>query len=139
MVKWEELLTPRGRLHAAALWPSVEGSLGYDQDFVRVKLQEYIKAGASEAASLAEESRDAAIAWYCYWRAFDEKYQEQVVTASSATLADGASASRSVEQMRELKALRDEAWEQFMSLVVVTAEDPPEQRSSASVPTEYSW
>lgn len=107
-----DLLTPKGRLNAAALWPAEE------LDAVTEKLEEYLAEGYTKAEVLALSvgDRDEPARLWANYRAYQEVYERLLLLPSTVSTSDEGSSSYLLTQMEhvgelaeaELTAYRDE-------------------------------
>jgi hypothetical protein len=133
-----DLLTPRGRLHAAALWPK-RSKAGYDEAAVFDKLRVFITEGEGQAELAPEWDAAFVTATWAYYRAFDERYQVMVnMPAEAHTNQGGRTFTDS--QIGEMKKQRDEMWDMLPPEVrgVVNAA-VPQTRASVSSPVTLGW
>ncbi len=131
-----DLLTPKGRLVAAVLWP------GENPAAVTERLTTWLTEGESEAAAImVGTAHDKAVKAWAYARAYDEKYQSLVALPSTVEDRDEGSSSYHREQMDRMAKLRDAALAEFQELLDTaegeTVTVPP--RSSVSALTQFRF
>jgi hypothetical protein len=141
-----DLLTPRGRLNAASLYPNTDGAA------LAAHLGEYLAQGYAALAAAgvdvdtAPDAGDAARA-YAYWRAYGEVYEAMVARPSSFSLNNEGSGSWLLTQMDYMRTLRDEARADYDARVLVlTGSDTgagdagKDVRTTTAVPNRFtSW
>lgn len=109
MLHANDVLTPKGRLKAAALWP------GRDINEVSSDIEEYIAEGYSQTT---DEER---VKLWTYWRAFDDVHQTRLAMPSSGSSSDEASFGYTQGQIDEMGNLATEALDKFEELGDVAA------------------
>lgn len=114
MLPPSELLSPKGRLNAAALWP------GKDVDEVSEIVGEYLSEGDGKAAVIADtDDRDEAARQWAYYRAWQQKYDDLSSLPSNVSSSEEGSAAYSQEQIDSWKVRADAALVEFEALLNV--------------------
>jgi hypothetical protein len=93
-----DLLTPKGRINAVALWP------GVDPDEAAEYVEEYLAQGYAQAPSNDEAARQ-----WAYYRAWDEKYQILSAMPASVSTSDEGSSGYTQSQIDSWRTLSLEA------------------------------
>lgn len=107
----DDLLTPKGRLFADALWPEESKAK------VNARLTAYIAEAGVKVAALDAAKVDEATKHWCYYRAYDEVYQTMVAMPSSVSSDQEGSGSYLGQQIALMKELRDQALAEFAELL----------------------
>lgn len=108
-----DLLTPRGRLNGAALWPGVV------TDVVEESLEAFLDEGYGLAVGVSDP--DEAARLWAYYRAWDETHQRLLAMPSSVQTSDQGSASYLQVQITEFGRLAAGAKVEFDALVAEAA------------------
>ena len=108
-----DLLTPRGRLNGAALWPGVatpdvESSLG-----------EFLADGYTRVAAegITGTDQDAPARLWAYHRAYTEASDRLLLMPTSVTSSDEGSASYDMRQITALQELAAQMLAEYEALV----------------------
>jgi hypothetical protein len=143
-----DLLTPRGRLNGAALWPRARGETRpANAARIRQTLIAYLEEADGKTAALVgsdyESQRDEARKRWAEYRAYDEVYQVRVMMPTTVETPEQGSSSYLVTQLQLLAELRDQALAEFNAIVdqldVDVATTVPLTRESYSAPTIHRF
>lgn len=112
MLHASDLLTPKGRLNAAALWP------GVDVNVASSTIEEYLGEGYTKASAITDSATlaEAARQW-AYYRAWIQKYDDLCSLPADVSSSEEGSAAYSAEQIQSWKDRADSALTVFESLV----------------------
>ena len=109
----QDLLTPRGRLNGAALWPGVSA------EEVDETLGTYLDEGYAkpEVAALAVGDRDDPARLWAYHRAYQEAYERLLLTPSTVNTSDQGGSSFLLTQIEHVGELAVAALAEFNDAV----------------------
>lgn len=112
-----DLLTPRGRLNGAALWP------GVDPNDIAQYIETYLTEGyaKAEVAALDAEDRDEPAKLWAYHRGYEAAYERLLLMPSTVATSDQGSASYLLTQMEHVGELASQALKDFTALVAALA------------------
>lgn len=110
-VEWEDLVTPQGELDIALLFPS-------DSDDGEIRLTGYLADGVVKVGdALTGDDADAAVTLWAQYRAYLQKYQDSLSSATSGVLVDSGSFQKLWSQINAWKELADERLAAFNALL----------------------
>lgn len=109
-----DLLTPRGRLNGAALWPHL--SVEDREAAIETYLDEgYAKA---EVAALDAGDQDEPAKLWAYHRAYESAYERLLLSPSTIDLNDEGGSSFNQSQIDQVGDLADRALADYNALIV---------------------
>jgi hypothetical protein len=118
----EDVLTPRGRLDPAVIWP------GLTAGKVDEKIQAFIEDGAARAADLTDaDAQDEAVALWVRYRARAEQYDRMISMPADVTDSDEGSSRYSDAQLEAVRLERDGLLAAFEDLLVVAGVEEDEE------------
>src|SRR5215208_1439014 len=97
MLPPSELLSPKGRLNAGALWP------GVDLNEVVGFVGEYLTEGYVKASEISDaDAMDEAARQWAYYRAYQEVYERLLLLPSTVSSSEEGSSSYLLTQMEHV-------------------------------------